>query len=198
MRDSVQFIIELTESCNFNCKYCYLAQASGRKNSTRKMSLHTGLDIMKFLFHDVYRGQEPIIFVDFLDGEPLLNFDVLREMVLIGTEYEQQVGQKVFVFRFTTNGSLLTESIVQFTKEHGVYFNISVDGIPESHDANRVYQNGMGLLLMFMATTPCVRAKTCRCSFHVLPNTYHLMDDGTNYLMNKGIRHIEINFYGIW
>lgn len=135
----IQFIIELTNGCNFACKYCYLAQAL--KNKYQKMYPDTAKNMINAIIHHIYNKGDHI-YIDFLDGEPLLNFSVMKIMIEYGKQIEQEIGDNIFIFRFTTNGSLLNKEIIDFIKQHNIYFNISVDGLPITHDKNRVLKNG--------------------------------------------------------
>ena len=138
MKTEIQFILELVNFCNFRCKYCYLSQANNISPYENKiMSKETGSHIISYIKKNIYEKFDRI-FIDFLDGEPLLNFSVLKHIVIEGEKVDKL---NKFIFRFTTNGSLLTNEIIDFANLHKIYFNISFDGIPSAHDKKRILKN---------------------------------------------------------
>ena len=189
----IQFIIELTNKCNFQCKYCYLEQAESiSNNSLCKMEESTGIFLMEYLYL-TFKDSYEKIYIDFLDGEPLLNYEVMKSMVLKGEELEGESDK--FLFRFTTNGSLLNSEIVKFTTEHNIYFNISIDGLLETHDINRKFPNGEGTgKIVYEKLKLVLGLDNVGIVSTYSANTYYKMLEGTQWLMNFGIKHIEVNF----
>lgn len=121
----------LTHNCNLRCRYCY----AGHKTD-RSMTPAVARQAIDFLA----RQAEPRCVVTFFGGEPLLQFDLLRDTVLYSREtYDRRVE-----FRMSTNGTLLTSDILSFLKEYHVYFVLSIDGHQKQHDCCRQFADGSG------------------------------------------------------
>lgn len=134
--------LQLTQECNFRCRYCVYSEKINRRqrsHSSRIMTWETAKNAIDFYIkHSV---DSECRFIGFYGGEPLLQFELIRNIV----EYAEQHAQgKALDFHMTTNGSLLTEKVVPFLVEHNFHLLISIDGQKESHDKNRVFKNGMG------------------------------------------------------
>lgn len=88
-------------------------------------------------------GRNKTLRIAFMGGEPILNFEVLRDTVLYAKDRCRAAGKRV-EFGTTSNGTLFTKEIIRFCKEHRVSVQISVDGPKALHDANRPFANGTG------------------------------------------------------
>ncbi len=133
--------LHIAHDCNLKCKYCFAGQGSYGDKSTRLMSAEVGRKAIDFLIAN--SGSRRNLEVDFFGGEPMLNFETVREIVTYGRAREKETGKK-FRFTLTTNGTLLTP-------EHHAYINevmdnvvLSIDGRPEVHDRMRSNKNGAG------------------------------------------------------
>ena len=75
MHKVIQFIVELNNTCNFKCKYCYLDQSNsiGRENP-KEMTITVAIDAIEFMI-EKFSNDFDYVYVDFLNGEPLLSFD---------------------------------------------------------------------------------------------------------------------------
>lgn|GEM_PF-4162916 len=193
---ALQFIIELTNTCNLRCKYCYLYQANSlvNYNSSKFMDENTAFEVINYLYK-LAKQNNIIIYVDFLDGEPLINFKILKFMVEKGRAFEKQENKKLFIFRFTTNGTLLNDKIVDFANQNDIYFNISVDGLPASHDVNRVFLNGKGSSKIVFDKVVAYKDKV---DFGIVstfsPSTLTYLLPSIDYFFNINLKHVEINF----
>jgi uncharacterized protein len=81
--------------------------------------------------------------VDFFGGEPLMNFDVVKEIVAYGRELEKHHNKK-FRFTMTTNGVLLDDEIMEYLNQEMSNVVLSIDGRKDVHDLMRPTQNGKG------------------------------------------------------
>lgn len=111
----------LTERCNLRCSYCY-ARAGGRGADMTPETAFTALDRL---------GSGPgTVTVELTGGEPLLNFDLVREVVTQG----RAPGRR---FALQTNGLALDREKLTFLREQGVALGISLDGPPEVNRLTR-------------------------------------------------------------
>lgn len=128
--------LQLTQNCNFRCSYCHYTSNTGnqRLHANRKMPLDMAKDAIIFLRE--YSVDTPEVYIGFYGGEPLLEFDMLEELVLFA---EKELAGKKINYTLTTNAVLLTDRIIEFFIQHHIDIMISLDGSKESHDKNRVF-----------------------------------------------------------
>lgn len=118
--------IVLNRDCNFDCGYCFLPPEHRRidpDDARRAIELLDETD-------------RPFKHIVFYGGEPLISFDLIRELV---AETGDEWG-----YSLATNGSLIDEEIAQFFVEHDFKVSLSVDGPPEIHDQVRRLPDGSG------------------------------------------------------
>lgn len=134
--------LQLTQDCNFRCKYCIYSEVKNfkqRAHAYKTMTLETAKKAI--LFYRDHAVDSNLYNVGFYGGEPLLQLELLKEIVLFA---EKELVGKLLTFTVTTNASLLTESAAAFLDEHEVSVAVSLDGIKKNNDLNRVFQNGGG------------------------------------------------------
>lgn len=135
---SSMMILGITERCNLRCEYCcYSGQFEGwRTHGSGSISFETAQKAI----HDHLCTKQPdnLCAISFYGGEPLLEFDLLKDSVLYA-EREALKFNKKPTFTITTNGTLLNDEIMQFLVEHEFLVMISLDGPKEVHDRYRVY-----------------------------------------------------------
>lgn len=132
--------LHVSHDCNLRCKYCFAGQGIyGGKPQV--MSFDVAKAAIDFLIEksDGRRHLE----LDFFGGEPLMNFDVVRQTVAYAREREKESG-KEFRFTMTTNGVLLNEEIMDFLNAEMHNVVLSLDGRPEVNDAMRPNAGGKG------------------------------------------------------
>jgi len=105
------------------------------------MSLETGKHAIDFLVES--SGLRKNLDVDFFGGEPLLNIDVVKGIVLYAREVERTIDKK-FRFTLTTNALLIDDDVIDFTNKEIYNVVLSLDGRPEIHDAMRKLPGGSG------------------------------------------------------
>ena len=132
--------LHVAHTCNLNCEYCFAAQGKFH-GETALMSAETGKRAMDFLIEN--SGNRHNLEVDFFGGEPLMNFEVCREIVAYARSIEKKHG-KNFRFTLTTNGVGITDEVIDFANREGVNVVLSLDGRKEVHDRLRKYLNGKG------------------------------------------------------
>lgn len=132
--------LNVAHACNMKCRYCFASQGDfGLKPSL--MSLATAQKALDFLIGA--SGHAKTLEVDFFGGEPLLNAEMIRELVIYGRQREAQTGKR-FNFTLTTNGLLLDQDMMDFIIAHEVSVIMSLDGRPEINDRHRILTSGQG------------------------------------------------------
>ncbi len=125
--------LHISHDCNLRCKYCFAS--TGDFGTGRKlMPLEIGKKAIDFLLEN--SGNRKNLELDFFGGEPLMNFDVVKEVVAYGREREKEYG-KNFRFTITTNGMLLTDDKIDFINREMSNVVLSIDGRKDVHDNMR-------------------------------------------------------------
>lgn len=132
--------LHIAHDCNLRCKYCFAS--TGDFGTGRKlMPLETGKAAIDFLLEKSV-GRENLE-VDFFGGEPLMNFDVVKQIVDYARGKEKEYG-KNFKFTITTNGMLLNEENIEYINKEMYNLVLSIDGRKEVNDKMRVRVDGSG------------------------------------------------------
>ena len=132
--------LHIAHSCNLNCSYCFASQ--GKYHGERAlMSFEVGKRALDFLIEN--SGTRRNLEVDFFGGEPLLNFDVVKQLVAYARGVEKEKG-KNFRFTLTTNGMLIDDDVIDFANREMSNVVLSLDGRKEVHDRFRVDYAGKG------------------------------------------------------
>ena len=132
--------LHIAHSCNLICNYCFAAQGNFHGKSAL-MSIEVGKRAIDFLIEN--SGKRRNLEVDFFGGEPLLNFDVVKEIVAYARSIEKQ-HNKNFRFTLTTNGMLIDDDVIDFANRECHNVVLSLDGRKEIHDALRKTPSGKG------------------------------------------------------
>ena len=132
--------LHVAHTCNLNCAYCFASQ--GKYHGQRAvMSFEVGKQALDFLMD--HSGSRRNLEVDFFGGEPLMNFDVVRQLVAYARRVEKARG-KNFRFTLTTNGMLIDDQVIDFANREMSNVVLSLDGRKEVHDRYRVDYAGKG------------------------------------------------------
>ncbi len=132
--------LHVAHDCNLKCEYCFASQGDF-KGQRLLMPLEVGKRALEFLVKN--SGNRKNLEVDFFGGEPLMNFDVVKELVKYGRELEKKYNKK-FRFTITTNGILLNDDNMKFINENMDNVVLSLDGRKEVNDRMRKTLNGSG------------------------------------------------------
>ena len=132
--------LHIAHDCNLACRYCFAGEGE-YKGDRSLMSLEVGKKALDFLVAN--SGKRRNLEVDFFGGEPLMNFDVVKELVAYGRELEK-THDKHFRFTLTTNGVLLRDDVIEFANKEMDNIVLSIDGRKEVHDHMRPFKNGKG------------------------------------------------------
>ncbi len=127
--------LDVTEACNLACIYCF---------KWRKQPVHmdeaTAKNAINWLL-EASGGFTGEVKVNFMGGEPLLRFDLIKQIVPYGKMRARQRGQNLH-FGCTTNCTHLTDEMMSFWRRFGMGFHCSINGIPEVQNANRPMLGG--------------------------------------------------------
>jgi uncharacterized protein len=130
----------ISQACNMACKYCYAEGGSFGKKALL-MSEETALKAVDYLFEKTKGIQE--IGIIFFGGEPLLNFKIIKKAVEYSKKLAQKTGQRVG-YSLTTNGTIMTDEIIEFLCRNRFGLKVSMDGPKDVQDAMRPLKNGKG------------------------------------------------------
>lgn len=132
--------LHIAHDCNLACRYCFAEE--GEYHGRRAlMSYEVGKQALDFLIAS--SGSRKNLEVDFFGGEPLMNFQVVKDLVAYGRSQEE-IHNKKFRFTLTTNGVLLNDDIIEFANKEMSNVVLSIDGRREVNDNMRPFRNGKG------------------------------------------------------
>ena len=132
--------LHIAHDCNLACKYCFAEE--GEYHGRRAlMSVETGKKALDFLVAN--SGNRINLEVDFFGGEPLMNWQVVKDLVAYGRSLEEPNNKK-FRFTLTTNGVLLNDEVMDFLNREMSNVVLSIDGRKEVHDRMRPFRGGQG------------------------------------------------------
>ena len=132
--------LHIAHTCNLNCSYCFASQ--GKYNGERAvMSFEVGKRALDFLIEN--SGTRHNLEVDFFGGEPLMNFQVVKDLVAYARSIEKEYN-KNFRFTLTTNGVLVDDDVIEWANKECSNVVLSLDGRKEVHDRFRVDHAGNG------------------------------------------------------
>ena len=132
--------LHIAHDCNLACRYCFAEE--GEYHGRRAlMSFEVGKKALDFLVAN--SGNRVNLEVDFFGGEPLMNWDVVKQLVEYGRSLEKPNNKK-FRFTLTTNGILLNDEILEFVNKEMSNIVLSIDGRKEINDKMRPFRGGQG------------------------------------------------------
>ena len=132
--------LHIAHDCNLACQYCFAEE--GEYHGRRAlMSFEVGKKALDFLIAN--SGNRRNLEVDFFGGEPLMNWQVVKDLVAYGREQEK-LHDKKFRFTLTTNGVLLNDEVMEFCNRVMGNVVLSIDGRKEVHDKMRPFRKGAG------------------------------------------------------
>lgn len=132
--------LHVAHTCNLNCEYCFASQ--GKYHGERAlMSFEVGKRALDFLIKN--SGTRRNLEVDFFGGEPLMNWDVVKELVSYA-RVQEKIHNKNFRFTLTTNGILIDDDVIDFCNKEMSNVVLSLDGRKEVHDRLRKDYQGKG------------------------------------------------------
>ena len=179
--------LSLTHNCNLRCSYCY----AGEKFK-KEMSLETAMRAVDFTF-DQAESDGTITF-GFFGGEPLLRFDLIREIVAyIGDKQAEH--DAVVNLHLTTNGTLITREILEYLRAHEIGLCISIDGPRHIHDQARRFRNGKSSFTRVVSNLQKSIGALDRLQVNSVytPANVNELADTVRFLADLGVFSIHLN-----
>ncbi|MGN0160490.1 MAG: thioether cross-link-forming SCIFF peptide maturase [Lachnospiraceae bacterium] len=183
--------LHIAHDCNLACRYCFAEE--GEYHGRRAlMSFEVGKKALDFLVKN--SGTRKNLEVDFFGGEPLMNFEVVKQLVEYGRSIEE-ANNKKFRFTLTTNGVLLNDDILEFANKEMGNIVLSVDGRKEVHDKMRPTRNGKGSYDIIMPKFKKVAESRNQNNYYVRGTfTHHNLDFSKDVLSlaDEGFEQISM------
>ncbi len=132
--------LHVAHVCNLCCEYCFAGKGE-YKGEKALMSYDVGKRAFDFLIENSVGRTN--LEVDFFGGEPLMNMDVVKDLVSYARTIEKD-HNKNFRFTITTNGVLIDSDFIEFVNKEMDNVVLSLDGRKEIHDKYRVDSMGRG------------------------------------------------------
>jgi len=129
--------LHVTNECNLRCDYCYLDKTA------EAMTAATGRAAVESIFRTAVQHGFRGVKLKYAGGEALLNFRLIAELHDLGVELAQNDGLS-FHETILTNGVALTKGMLATAHDANIALSISLDGVGETHDAQRRFANGRG------------------------------------------------------
>lgn len=183
--------LHIAHDCNLACKYCFAEE--GEYHGRRAvMSYEVGKKALDFLVRN--SGNRVNLEVDFFGGEPLMNWQVVKDLVAYGRSLEEPFHKK-FRFTLTTNGVLLNDEIMDFANKEMANIVLSIDGRKEVHDYMRPHRGGQGSYDEIVPKYKKVAESRGQMNYYVRGTfTHHNLDFSKDvlHLADLGFKQISV------
>ncbi len=183
--------LHTAHDCNLACRYCFAEE--GEYHGRRAlMSLEVGKKALDFLIQN--SGNRKNLEVDFFGGEPLLNWEVVKELVKYGREQEARY-EKKFRFTLTTNGVLLNDEVMEFVNREMSNVVLSIDGRKEVNDRMRPFRRGDGSYDLIVPKFQKLAEQRNQTDYYVRGTfTHHNLDfsEDVKHLSELGFEQISV------
>lgn len=141
--------LNLTFNCNLTCAYCFVHD----KGAHERMSFVTAKNAVDLLME---RAAYPVVNITFIGGEPLLEFDLIKQI----TPYALEAARKrniTVTWAITTNGTLINEEILSYFAQNKINMLLSLDGGQKNHDRYRKTKSGEGTWQKIIDLIPLIK-----------------------------------------
>ena len=183
--------LHIAHDCNLACRYCFAEE--GEYHGRRAlMSFEIGKKALDFLVAN--SGNRVNLEVDFFGGEPLMNWQVVKDLVNYGRSLEEPHHKK-FRFTLTTNGVLLNEEVLEFVNREMANVVLSIDGRKEVHDRMRPHRGGQGSYDEVVPKYQHVAESRNQMNYYVRGTfTHHNLDfaEDVRHLADLGFEQISV------
>ena len=177
---SLNFWIHTTNACNLGCSYCYISTLNtggGMKDTVRQQLTKKFIEAVRL------RGVKHIK-VRLAGGEPMGQFAAWKTFITETASVLAAEGCRLDV-AFITNLTILNEEIIEFSKNHGISYGVSLDGVGKVHDATRMFRSGSGSFEIVDANLQRLVAEGISVSVNTVVSNFNLigLPDLTRYLI---------------
>lgn len=183
--------LHIAHDCNLKCQYCFAEE--GEYHGRRAlMSFEVGKKALDFLVAN--SGKRVNLEVDFFGGEPLMNWQVVKDLVAYGRSLEKPYNKK-FRFTLTTNGVLLNDEILAFANQEMANIVLSIDGRKEVHDRMRPMAGGQGSYDLVLPKFQKVAESRNQTNYYVRGTFTHFNKDfaaDVCHLADLGFQQISV------
>lgn len=183
--------LHVAHDCNLACRYCFAGE--GEYHGRRAiMSYEVGKQALDFLVAN--SGNRVNLEVDFFGGEPLMNWEVVKQLVAYGRSLEKP-HHKRFRFTITTNGVLLNDEVMEFVNREMDNVVLSVDGRKEVHDRMRPFRGGQGSYDLIIPKFQKLAESRHQMDYYVRGTFTHYNTDFSNdvlHLADLGFQQISV------
>lgn len=183
--------LHIAHDCNLACRYCF-AEEGEYQGKRALMTYEVGKQALDFLIQN--SGNRRNLEVDFFGGEPLMNFEVVKQLVAYGREQEK-LHNKKFRFTLTTNGILLNDDIIEFANQEMANVVLSIDGRKDVNDFMRPSRNGKGSYDLILPKFIKVAESRNQTNYYVRGTfTHHNLDfsEDVKHLAELGFKQISV------
>lgn len=185
-----EYFFYLTNNCNLNCKYCFENKFNEKNCGESKIDFNIIEKIVKERANDKY-GKT---IIGFFGGEPMLHKDIIEKTVNLCNEL-QKTHEHKFAYTITTNATMIDEKFAEFFKNENINVGISIDGIKEVHDLNRVdYSENGSFDVACQGAKYCIdKNVTCAAMVTVTINNVNMLSESVEFLVDFGFKKIILN-----
>ncbi|MGF7143142.1 uncharacterized protein HNQ56_001564 [Anaerotaenia torta] len=183
--------LHIAHDCNLACRYCF-AEEGEYRGHRELMSYEVGKKALDFLIAN--SGSRRNLEVDFFGGEPLMNWQVVKDLVAYGREQES-IHNKKFRFTLTTNGVLLSDEVMEFANREMSNVVLSIDGRKEVNDRMRPSRNGKGSYELILPRFQKLAESRNQINYYVRGTfTHNNLDfsEDVKHLADLGFKQISV------
>lgn len=183
--------LNIAHDCNLRCKYCFASQGDYDTHKRELMSFDVAKRAVDLLIRST-EGKRQHCEIDFFGGEPLMNFDVVKQTIEYIREQEK-IHNKIFKLSLTTNGMLLDPAKVKYLTDQHISLILSLDGRPEVHNRMRPDAGGRD------SYDTCARNQVYAAK-HRNGEEYYVRGTYTKYNLDftEDVRHMaDLGFEGL-
>lgn len=180
-----RYVIHVTKECNMKCLYCY---------EKDKLSTYLWSEIEKLIDNIILNNTEDKYSVEFLGGEPLLEFEYVRDAIAY---FKSNDPDHVDHFIITSNGTILTDAIIDLLKANEeVFYSVSLDGTKTMNQLRTMVSTGENSYDRVIANIEraLLELSADRLGVHMVIHPFNVssLRDGIHHLYDKGVRHIGV------